>query len=574
MKLARRTWTVATIATVIVGGAVAQTTSRASVGASAVQGDSGSRWPSLSADGRYVAFTSTASNLVPGDTNGVEDVFVRDLLSGTTTLASVDSSGVQGSNGSRHPAISADGRYVAFESLATNLVPGDTNSRKDIFVRDLLGGVTSLASVHTSGAQANEDCMLPVISGDGRFVAFTSLASSLVTGDTNGFVDVFVRDVQLGVTTRASVRTDGTEANGPSQGVSISADGRYVAFLSDGLGCWNTCVFLRDQEFGTTSVLVNCDNGFPPFCLEAFLSADGRRVEFAEYGIDPDMSIDIYVRDIASGATFLASPDTGDDVEGAVISGDGRYVAYPTYQGLVPGDTNGVPDIFVRDVDAGVTTRVSVSTTGVEADSGSYDPAFSADGRIIAFASGATTLVAGDTNDFADVFVRDWQQPALVPMCYGDGSGHACPCGNTGLLRRGCQNSAATGGARLTAVGTRRLSEDTFVLTSSGELPSVLSVFFQGNASVAPLNYGDGLRCIGGALKRLYVRNASGGVVSAPATADARVSARSAALGDSIPAGATRWYQVFYRDPNAAFCPNPPGNTWNSSNGIAASWGF
>jgi hypothetical protein len=162
---------------------------------------------------------------------------------------------------------------------------------------------------------------------------------------------------------------------------------------------------------------------------------------------------------------------------------------------------------------------------------------------------------------------------AYAPFCLGDGSGGACPCGNAGAERHGCENSAGTGGALLTGAGAASLSLDTLELECTGELPSALSVVLQGSASIAPVSYGDGLRCTGGLLKRLYAKSASGGAVSAPQAGDPSISARSAALGDPIPLGGTREYQVYYRDPNASFCPAPPGGTFNVSNAIAATWG-
>jgi hypothetical protein len=162
----------------------------------------------------------------------------------------------------------------------------------------------------------------------------------------------------------------------------------------------------------------------------------------------------------------------------------------------------------------------------------------------------------------------------MTPFCFGDGTGAACPCANTGTTGHGCQNSAATGGAILEATGAPSLSSDTTLLTSRFELPSALSIFLQGNADLpAPVTYGDGLRCVGGALKRLYSKNASSGTVAAPTGSEPSVSARSAALGDAIGAGQTRSYQVYYRDPNPAFCPAPPGSTFNVSSGTRILWG-
>jgi hypothetical protein len=160
----------------------------------------------------------------------------------------------------------------------------------------------------------------------------------------------------------------------------------------------------------------------------------------------------------------------------------------------------------------------------------------------------------------------------FTSSCFGDGTGAACPCGNSGSAGHGCENSSTTGGALLAASGTPSLSADTMFMTSSGERPTAFSIFLQGSSTVSPVNYGDGLRCVAGTLKRLYLRNAVGGVVSAPQGTDLSVSARSAALGDPITAGQTRTYQTYYRDPTATFCPNPPGSTWNISNAVSTVW--
>src|SRR6476469_8446220 len=195
-------------------------------------GNSNSYTPSISADGRFVAFDSGVSNLVPGDNNDETDIFVRDTLTNTTTLVSLDSAGNQANNGSSRPSISADGRFVAFESYASNLVPGDTNSSpdsfpsQDIFVRDTLTNTTIRVSLDSAGNQANRFSDRPSISADGRFVAFTSEASNLVPGDTNKRNEIFVRDTLTNNTTRVSVDSAGNQRNGISffNDSSISGD--------------------------------------------------------------------------------------------------------------------------------------------------------------------------------------------------------------------------------------------------------------------------------------------------------------------------------------------------------------
>jgi hypothetical protein len=176
---------------------------------------------------------------------------------------------------------------------------------------------------------------------------------------------------------------------------------------------------------------------------------------------------------------------------------------------------------------------------------------------------------SGSINGFQ--IVQD--SSSFTPFCFGDGSAAVgCPCNNTGAAGHGCDNSAATGGALLVANGST--TPDSVVLTSSNELPNVLSIFLQGNSSATapPLFFGDGLRCAAGTLKRLYSKNASGGTVSAPGPGDPSITARSAALGDTITPGSTRYYQVYYRDPVLTFCPQPPGNSWNVSGGIIILW--
>jgi Tol biopolymer transport system component len=196
------------------------------------QADGSSYGAAISGDGRYVAFSSDATNLVARDTNNVPDVFVRDLRYGTTNRLSVATDRRQADGPSLRLGMSADGRYVAFESAATNLVPGDTNLATDVFIRDLRDGTTNRVSLASDGTQGNDYSAGPALSADGRYLAFTSAATNLVAGDTNQCADVFVRDLHSGATYRVSLTADGSEANGFATAASISADGRFVSFTS------------------------------------------------------------------------------------------------------------------------------------------------------------------------------------------------------------------------------------------------------------------------------------------------------------------------------------------------------
>lgn len=340
--------------------------SRISVDSNGAQGNNWSDYPCISADGRYVAFVSIASNLVSGDTNGADDVFVHDTLTDSTVRVSVNSYGDEGNSWSRSPSISADGRYVAFDSYSDNLVGGDNNYANDIFLRDTQTGITTRLSVNSSGTEGNSESYFPSISADGRYVAFNSYASNLVNGDTNGKSDIFLRDTQAGTTTRLSVDSSGVQGNGDSYSPSISVDGRYVAFES------------------TASNLVSGDT---------------------------NNTSDVFLRDTQTGTTTRLSV-TSSGVQGnyhseyASISADGRYVTFSSSAtNLVSGMTNDLIDIFLRDIQTGLTTRLSLAWNGTEGNGISIEPRISANGHYVVFSSGATNLVSGDTNGTNDVFI-------------------------------------------------------------------------------------------------------------------------------------------------------------------------
>ncbi len=398
-------------------------TSRVSVSSAGAESDEESFSPAVSGNGRHVAFWSSGSTLVAGDTNGTADVFVRDLRTRTTSRVSVATGGAQADQEASEPSISHTGRYVTFSSHATNLVPGDTNDRGDVFVRDRRVGTTTRVSVTSAGEQAGNTSHGPAISADGRYVAFVSHAADLVPGDANDVEDVFVHDRRTGTTRRVSVSTAGGEANERSLSPTVTANGRYVAFGSFATNLVPTGasgVFVRDLWRNRTVLASVTSTGSPVggnLGLAAAISAHGRYVTFYTDAADvvagdTNTRQDVFVRDLRAGSTSRVSVSgTGRQGDGdsfaPAISGDGRFVAFGSYAtNLVGGDTNGVEDIFVRDRWTGLTRRASVSSAGVQGDSVSDSAALSADGSRVAFVSYASNLVPGDRNGLLDVFAR------------------------------------------------------------------------------------------------------------------------------------------------------------------------
>jgi len=401
--------------------AAAPATSRISVDSNGGQATEYRSEPfAATADGRYVAFTSAAPNLVAGDTNNTWDVLVRDRWTGTTSRISASSAGVPGDSSSYGQAMSPDGRYVSFTSDATNLVPGDTNGAIDGFVHDRRTGRTSRVTLTDRGTQADARSYSPAISADARFVAFVSDATDLVSGDTNGVADIFLRDRRAGTT----VLVSGAHADGPSDAPVISADGRYVAFTSDAAnlvpGDTNGVadVFLRDMRTRTIQRVNVSATGAQADALAVSptMSADGRYVAFtSEAALVPDDTngaADVFLHDLRTGTTVRVdlATDGGQAAGGSygpMISADGRHVVFTSdATNLVPGDTNGVADVFVRDLLAGTTVRISVAADGGQPNDASHGGVLTGDGRSAAFASAATNLVPGDTNGVIDAFLR------------------------------------------------------------------------------------------------------------------------------------------------------------------------
>lgn len=426
--------------------AVSGATSRVSVASDGAQGNGVSRHPAISANGRYVAFGSWASNLVPGDTNDILDAFVHDRMTGQTTRVSIATDGTQGNGYAGLPSISADGRYVAFESEAGNLVSGDTNFDWDIFVHDTHTGETIRVSVASDGTEGNGLSRAPSISANGQYVAFVSGASNLVSDDNNGYWDIFVHDRVSGETSRVSIATDGTQGDDhsgvcqgggiplPNRSVSLSADGRWVAFQSDASTLINEDanqagdVFVHDRMTGETTRVSIASNGAEAEVgsCSASISAGGWHVTFVSDGLvsdDTNGVVDVYVRDRQTGATTRASiASDGTQGNGSSrsprLSADGRHVAFWSYaSNLVDGDTNGDADVFVHDRVTGETTRVSIASDGAQGNSYSQYAAITAEGRFVAFDSHASTLVPEDTNATWDVFMHDrWAASAAYSI--------------------------------------------------------------------------------------------------------------------------------------------------------------
>ena len=416
--------------------AAATVIERVSVDGVGNQSNGESRLPAgnfeVSAHGRYVVFESDASNLVPDDLNGWSDIFIRDRMLGTTTRVSVNIHGLDASAPSEFPSISVDGRYVAFRSAAYDLVDDDFNWEWDIFVRDLALGVTVRASVSADGGDAESDSFSPSISADGRYVAFLSRARDLIPGGANRQNNVFVRDMLMGETELATVSWDGGGADAGSWAPRISGDGRHVAFVSGANnlvqddGNVAADVFVRDLDLDvTTRVSVNqaggdCNGGSGG----PSISAAGDHVAFhstASDLVDDDTNgqPDIFVR-VLAGDPYTHRVNLTSQGEQAVdfgswraqISAGARYVSFLSdADNLVPDDNNGFGDVFTHDRWTGVTTRVSVDLFGNQGDDWSGNPSLSQDGRFVVFESVANNLVAGDTG-WRDVFIA--QGPAVL----------------------------------------------------------------------------------------------------------------------------------------------------------------
>ncbi|MEK6748678.1 MAG: HYR domain-containing protein [Pseudomonadota bacterium] len=344
----------------------AASTARISVDADGSQAIGNSYMTSMNSDGRYVTFESLATNLVTINTNDRSQIYVKDRTTGAVQIISVNTSGVAGNSNSWEPSISGDGHYVVFSSDASNLIANDGNQYRDVFLFDR--NTNTLTRIAQTGVEPNGISHMPFVSRDGSYVVFSSLANNLLSNDTNNYRDVFIYRISSGAITRINLGPQGVQANNDSFSLGIGADAKYIVFVS------------------SASNLVAGDN---------------------------NAAYDIFLYDRLAGATELISVANNGTIGNnhsswPSISNDGRIVAFLSLAGnLTPGDTNAKYDVFMRDRKFSTTTRISVDNAGNQANDFSWRPVVSGNGRFIAYWSNATNLVPNDTNAEGDVFVYD-----------------------------------------------------------------------------------------------------------------------------------------------------------------------
>lgn len=405
----------------------------------------------LSADGHYLAFSSDADNLEAGDTNACRDVFIRDLIFESNVLVSAGMNGGCADGPSMEASLSADGRYVVFTSAADNLVPTDTNKNPDVFVRDLQSGTTTLVSIRTDGGQANGGSSAPVISANGRWILFRSRATNLGTGLFQG-ENAFLRDMQSGVTyalngsgaLAAALTPDGryaavwdgsliapklyifdslagqrvytnTSSVTPA-GLGISPDGTRLAYwLVSGPSTSTLC--LLDWRANTARYFTNSSGATLRPVLR--FSQDSQTLVYNQYENSTnqvwcfDFNTDSNVR--VSTGYVRTRPGDGDS-DSPDVSADGRFIVYRSAAAnLVPGDTNGVPNIFLFDRQTGSNTLLSANALGFSGNNRSLMPVSSPDGYTLCFASWASDLAGQDYNHYSDVFAFRFLYALILP---------------------------------------------------------------------------------------------------------------------------------------------------------------
>ena len=405
---------------------------RSSVSTGGVQGNGPSIEPAVSDDGQIVAFASIADNLVVGDTNGAQDIFVRDHAASTTTRVSVASDGTEGNGGAYRPALSDDGRYVVFHASSTNLVVGDTNGVWDVFRHDRVTGETIRVSTATDGTEANANAEWAAVDGDGSVVAFMSGADNLVAGDTNRSVDVFTHHVKSGVTSRVSLDESGVELAGDSLYPSIADSGEKIAFLTDvaavagDLNGTSDAYVVEPSIGGVVQATAgNVDDGH----LNApMISGNGEHLVFVtdnpHFFLDSNGLPDVYRVELSGAFVKIissyrvgAANDLGSF--GPTISDDGLEVSMRTTEAKLPEDTDGTWDVYVSitDPNGGFDFPVWILAdmdrfNQFDGDSVVGGADISGDGRFLAFSTDSDNIVPGDSNGWPDIVNRTIVTPA------------------------------------------------------------------------------------------------------------------------------------------------------------------
>lgn len=364
-------------------------------------GDGDSRQAALSLDGRLIVFASDALNLEPKKAFGLSNIYLKNTASGAVTLLDMTTTGTIADSNSTQPDISGDGRYVVFQSYASNLVANDKNNDSDVFLKDIQTGTLKRLSTTPSGRAGDGWSGNPDLSSDGRFVVFQSQAGNLMEGDFNGAFDIYLRELQTNTLSVLSRSADFLLGNGDSVTPVINADGRLVAFASDASNLVENDrnatrdVFLKNTQTGEVILISANALGASGYGMSdsPSISADGSKVVFRSYATDlvadveNDGTSDIYVRDLATGALTLVSQGLDDQAANGnsfdpVLSPDGRYVAFISEAtNLIPSDSNNVLDVFVANLTTGQISRVDWAGTAGD----SSDPAFSGDSRTLAF---------------------------------------------------------------------------------------------------------------------------------------------------------------------------------------------
>ncbi|WP_434599617.1 TolB family protein [Streptomyces sp. A5-4] len=413
-------------------GAAAPRTERVSVGPGNAEGNAASTGPAISADGRHVAFVSASRNLVKRDTNGTPDAFVRDLRTGRTQRVSVKSDGSASHGVVGEVALSPDGRYVVFTSTADDLVRGDPNDLDDVFLHDRRTGVTERISPTGASYEGLRGPLTydPAVSGDGRYVAYASGAEDLAPGDANQRDDVFLHDRRKGTTELAQLSGTGEQGAGDAFAPAFAGDsgGRYLAFTSNASGLAGeedhasaTDIFLRDRQTRTTELIsVPHGNNRRTPSWGASLSGDARFVAFSSTsgvlrpeGPAPTSGPNVFLHDretrrmrlVSAAADGTPANGRSDHVS---LSRDGRYAAFTSAASNLSGDDrDSSPDVFLKDMLTGEVRLVSEGTGQVSEDT---DPGprtgVTDDGGAVTFDSPAGNLVPDDVNGAPDVFVR------------------------------------------------------------------------------------------------------------------------------------------------------------------------